>query len=179
MSYKHYVTYICCVILNNIQILFQASRTYIHIHEWIFFSHLLLRIQFNGTTWTRPWGGEPEVHLFFGGTCRLQIWGYHVQARGLRVSCSKCMDVSKRVYVPTVRPEWRVYSYSLLVSNSSQDSDSIYYPRRLVLNFTQGSCVPSGDLIQNMESVHTKYLCVQLRLILHLEVSVSSLLISQ
>jgi len=36
MSYKHYVTYICCVILNNIQILFEASRTYIRIHEWIF-----------------------------------------------------------------------------------------------------------------------------------------------
>ena len=26
MSYKHYVTYICCVILNNIQIHFKASR---------------------------------------------------------------------------------------------------------------------------------------------------------
>jgi len=46
-------------------------------------------------------------------------------------------------------------------------------PRRFVLNFTQGTCVTSGDLIQNLESVHTKYLCVQLRLILHFEVSVS------
>ena len=36
MSYKHYVTYICCVILNNIQILFQASRTYIHNYESFF-----------------------------------------------------------------------------------------------------------------------------------------------
>ena len=36
------------------------------------------------------------------------------------------------------------------------------HPRRLVLNFTQGSCVTSGDLIQYLESAHTKYLCVQL-----------------
>jgi len=36
MSFKLYVTYICCVILNNVQIHFQASRTYIHIHEWFF-----------------------------------------------------------------------------------------------------------------------------------------------
>jgi len=28
---------------------------------------------FNVTTWTRPWGGEQEVHLFSGGTSRLQI----------------------------------------------------------------------------------------------------------
>ena len=46
-------------------------------------------------------------------------------------------------------------------------------PRWLVLNFTQGSCVTTGDLIQNLESAHTKYLCVQVRLILHFEVSVS------
>ena len=35
MLYKLYVT-ICCVILNNIQIHFKASRTYKHIHQSIF-----------------------------------------------------------------------------------------------------------------------------------------------
>jgi len=52
-------------------------------------------------------------------------------------------------------------------------STSWTYPRRLVLNFTQGSFVTSGDLIQNLESVHTKYLCVQLWLILHFRISVN------
>ena len=56
MSYKHYVTFICCVILNNIQILFQASRTYVHIHEWIFFGRLLLRIHYS----MAPPGLDPE-----------------------------------------------------------------------------------------------------------------------
>ena len=56
MSYKYYVTYICCVILNNIQILFQASRTYIHIHESFFFGHLLLRIHYS----MAPPGLDPE-----------------------------------------------------------------------------------------------------------------------
>jgi len=48
-----------------------------------------------------------------------------------------------------------------------------HLPRQLVLNFTQGSFVTSGDRIQNLESAHTKYLCVQLRLTLHFEISVS------
>jgi len=43
MLYKLYVT-ICCVILNNIQIHFKASRTYKHIHQSIFFGQVLLRI---------------------------------------------------------------------------------------------------------------------------------------
>jgi len=38
-----YKLYICCVILNNIQIHFKSSRTYIHIHHSIVFGHLLLR----------------------------------------------------------------------------------------------------------------------------------------
>jgi len=47
-------------------------------------------------------------------------------------------------------------------------------PRRTVLNLTEGSSVTSGDLIQNLVSAHTKYLCVHLRLILlHFEVAVS------
>jgi len=46
MSYKLYVTYICCVILNNIQIHFIPSRTYIYIQQSIDFGHLLLRIHY-------------------------------------------------------------------------------------------------------------------------------------
>ena len=64
---------------------------------------------------------------------------------------------------------WKLFSApSLLFCH-----DVVHGPRRLVLNFTQGSCVTSGDLIQNLESAHTKYLCAQLRLILHFEISVS------
>ena len=46
-------------------------------------------------------------------------------------------------------------------------------PRQTVLNLVQGSSVTSGDLIQNLVSAHTKYLCVHLHLILHFEVGVS------
>ena len=56
MSYKHYVTYVCFVILNNIQMLVQASRTYIQIHEWIVFGLLLLRIHYS----MAPPGLDPE-----------------------------------------------------------------------------------------------------------------------
>ena len=45
MSYKHYVTYICCDILNNIQI-----------HFRIVFGHLLLRMHY----WMTPPGLDPE-----------------------------------------------------------------------------------------------------------------------
>ena len=44
MSYKVYVTCICCIILNNIQIHFKPSRTYIYIQQSIVFGDLLLRI---------------------------------------------------------------------------------------------------------------------------------------
>jgi len=47
------------------------------------------------------------------------------------------------------------------------------YPQRLVLNSTPGFSVTSGDRILNLESVHTKYLCVQFWLILHFEVNIS------
>ena len=46
MSYKLYVTYICCLILNHIQTPFQPSRTYVHIQQSIVFGHLLLRIHY-------------------------------------------------------------------------------------------------------------------------------------
>ena len=81
-----------------------------------------------------------------------------------------CVNVCVCTYSPTSIGSLFLFSFCFQLF---QDSDSIYYPRRLVLNFTQGSCVTSGDLIQNLESAHTKYLCVQLRLILHFEVSVS------
>jgi len=45
MSYNFYVTHICCIILNNIQIHFTPCRTYIYIQQSIVFGHLLLRIQ--------------------------------------------------------------------------------------------------------------------------------------
>jgi len=46
MSYKVYVTHICCVILNNIQINFKPSRTYTQIQQSIVFGHLLLRMHY-------------------------------------------------------------------------------------------------------------------------------------
>jgi len=56
MLYKVYVTYICCVILNNIQIHFQTSRTYIHIYQSIVFGHLMLRKHYS----MAPPGLDPE-----------------------------------------------------------------------------------------------------------------------
>jgi len=46
MSYKIYLTYIYCVILNNIQIQFKPSRTYIHIQQSVVFGHLLLHMHY-------------------------------------------------------------------------------------------------------------------------------------
>jgi len=46
MSYKFHVTYICCMILNNIQIHFKPSRTYTYIQQSIVLGHLLLRIHY-------------------------------------------------------------------------------------------------------------------------------------
>ena len=46
MLYKFYVTYICCIILNNIQIHYKPSRTYIYIQQSIVSCHLLLRIHY-------------------------------------------------------------------------------------------------------------------------------------
>ena len=48
-----------------------------------------------------------------------------------------------------------------------------HYPRRTVLNLTQGSSVTSGELIRNLVSAHSRYLCVYLLLIFHFEVGVS------
>ena len=46
MSYKLYVTYTCCVILDNIQIHFKPSRTYIYIQQSIVFGHSFLHIHY-------------------------------------------------------------------------------------------------------------------------------------
>ena len=56
MLYKLYVTYMCCVILNNIQIHFKASRTYKHIHQSNLFGNLLLRMHYS----IAPPGLDPE-----------------------------------------------------------------------------------------------------------------------
>jgi len=56
MSYKVNVTYMCCVILNNIQIHFKPSRAYIHIHQSIVFGHVLLCMHYS----MAPPGLNPE-----------------------------------------------------------------------------------------------------------------------
>ena len=56
MSYKLHVTYICCVIVNNMQIHFKPSRTYIYNQESIVFGHLLLRMHYL----MAPPGLDPE-----------------------------------------------------------------------------------------------------------------------
>jgi len=59
MSYKLHVTYICCVIVNNMQIHFKPSRTYIYNQESIVFGHLFLRIHYL----MAPPGLDPEEGL--------------------------------------------------------------------------------------------------------------------
>jgi len=46
MSYKVYVTYICSINLNTIQILYKPSRTYVYIQQSIVFGNLFLRIHY-------------------------------------------------------------------------------------------------------------------------------------
>jgi len=46
MSYKFSVTYVWCIISNNIQIHFKPSRTCIYIQQSSVFGHLLLRIHY-------------------------------------------------------------------------------------------------------------------------------------
>jgi len=75
-----------------------------------------------------------------------------------------CVNVCVCVYSPASIGS---LSLSLLVSNSFSESDPIHYPRRTVLNLTQGSSVTSGELIWNLVSAHSKYLCVHLLLIFH------------
>ena len=172
MSYKHYVTYICCVILNNIQILFQASRTCIHIHEWIVFGHLLLRI-------TIQWHHLDSTLRREARGSSLFWWDFSSSDFGLlrsnpRAACFLfqmygCVNVCVCTYSPTSIGSLFLFSFCFQLFPRLW----LHLPRRLVLNFTQGSSVTTGDLIQNLESAHTKYLCVQLRLILHFEVSVS------
>jgi len=86
---------------NTFQIL---QNIYIHSTINCFWPFIYGSPLFNGTTWTRPCGGEPEVHLFYGETSRPEIYGCHVQVRGLRVPCSTlyaCVNVCVCVYNPT------------------------------------------------------------------------------
>jgi len=46
-------------------------------------------------------------------------------------------------------------------------------PRWTVLNLTKGSSVTAGELIRNLVSAHSKYICVNFHLILHFEVGIS------
>ena len=46
MSCKFYVTYTCCIILNNIQAHFKPSRTYMYIQQSIVLGHLFFRIHY-------------------------------------------------------------------------------------------------------------------------------------
>jgi len=56
MSNKHYVTCICCVILNNIQILFKRPEHIYTFMNELFFGHLLLRMHYS----MAPPGLDPE-----------------------------------------------------------------------------------------------------------------------
>jgi len=56
MLYKLYVICVCFVILNNIQIHFKPSRTYVQIQQSIVFDHLLLRMHYL----MAPPGLDPE-----------------------------------------------------------------------------------------------------------------------
>jgi len=55
MSYKLYVTYICCIIFKNIQIHYKPSRRYINIQQSIVFGNSLLRIHY----WMAPPALDP------------------------------------------------------------------------------------------------------------------------
>ena len=119
MLYKLYVTYICCVILNNIQIHFKASKTYKHIHQSIFFGHLLLRMHYlMAPPGLYPEEGSQRFVSFLVGLLVFRFRAVIFKPK-LHVSCPKCMYVSKCVYVPTVRLVQVVYSYFLFVSSSS------------------------------------------------------------
>ena len=172
MSQKVYVTYVCCVILNNIQIHFKPSRTYIHIHQSIVFGHLLLRMHYT----MAPPGLDPEEGSQRFIPFLVGLLGFRFRAvtfmfegcvflvQNVWMCECVCMYLQSDQYRQSVLILFLFQTLTLIPSTN---------PRRLVLNFTQGSCVTSGDLIQNLESAHTKYLCVQLRLILHFEVCVS------
>ena len=105
MLYKLYVAYICCVILNNIQTHFKASRTYKHIHQSIFFlGHLLLRMHYSMV----PPGLDPEEgsQRFISFEVGLLVFRFRAVRSNPRVSCFLfkmygCVNVCVCTYSPT------------------------------------------------------------------------------
>jgi hypothetical protein len=95
MSYKVYVTYICCVILNNIQIHFNPSRTYVHIHQSIVFGHLLLRMHYS----MAPPGLDPEKgsQRFISFLVGLLVFGSEGRQRVVQKDESSSLHVEKTV----------------------------------------------------------------------------------
>ena len=171
MSYKLYVTYICCIILNSIQIHYNPSRTYIYIHQSIVFGQLLLRIHY---LMAQPGLDTVEgSQTFTSFLVRLLVDLGLLQARGRRCALFEmyaCVNVCVCVYSPAcigclplfsswVKHFLRISSHSLFSADC--------------LNLTQGSPVTSGELIHLFVSAHSKYLCFHLCLIPHFEAGVS------
>jgi len=101
MSYKLYVTYICCTILNSIQIHYNPSRTYIYIQQSIVFGQLLLRIHYL----MAPPGLDPVEgsQTFTSFLVRLLVDLGLLQARGRRCALFEmyaCVNVCVCVYSP-------------------------------------------------------------------------------
>ena len=128
------MTYICCVILNSIQILLEASRTYIHIHEWIFFGHLLLRIHYS----MAPPGLDPEEGSQRFIPFLVGLLGFRFRA--VTFNSEGCVFLVQNVwmcactYNPTSIGSLFLFSFCFQLW--------LWFhllPRRLVLNFTQGS----------------------------------------
>jgi len=91
MSYKVYATYICCVILNNIQIHFKPSRTYIYIQQRIVFVHLLLHIHYlMAPPRLAPEEGSQRFTSFLVGLLVFRSWGVTYKPAG-------CMSLVQNV----------------------------------------------------------------------------------
>ena len=73
MSYKLYVTYMLYNSKQHTNTFQTLQNIYIHSSINCFWPFIVAYPLFNGTTWTRPCGREPEVHLFSCEASRLQI----------------------------------------------------------------------------------------------------------
>ena len=178
MSYKVYVTYICCVILNNIQIHFKPSRTYTYIQQSIVLGHLLLRIHYlMALPGLDPVEGSQRFTSFLVRLLVFKSRAVTYTPVGcvslLRNVCMcQCACMCQCVCMCLQSGQYRE-SIPILFLFQTLSKNLIPFPRRTVLNLTQGSSVTSGELIRNLVSAHSKYLCVHLLLILHFEVGVS------
>jgi len=96
MSYKLYVTYTCCVILDNIQIHFKPSRTYIYIQQSIVFGHLLLRMHYL----MAPPGLDPEEgsQRFTSFLVELLLFA----SRAVTYKPAGCVSLVRNVYTVNV-----------------------------------------------------------------------------